>query len=66
MSAIRRLRLRLRAWLLCRRDPDAHPVAALIAAGRWSALDAMLVDMDAFPVTPPVRSPMTPGVGKWE
>ena len=41
---LRRWRLRLRAWWVCRRDRGAHPVAELIARGEWSALDRLLAE----------------------
>ena len=43
---LRRRRLRLWAWWICRRQPGAHPVAELIARGEWAALDRLLADLD--------------------
>jgi hypothetical protein len=47
------LRLRLRAWRVSRRDPEAHLVATLIARGQWAALDRLLDDLDRHPPAPP-------------
>lgn len=37
--------LRLRAWWLGRAGVGEHPVADLIAAGKWAALDELLDDL---------------------
>lgn len=42
----RLLLLRFSAWLVCLLAPGAHPVAALIRAGQWAALDRILDDLD--------------------
>lgn len=38
--------LRWRAWLVCRAEPGLHPVAALVAAGNWRALDSLIDEME--------------------
>jgi hypothetical protein len=45
-NKVRRASLRLRAWWIILTQPGQHPIAELIAYGRWADLDLILALME--------------------